>query len=87
VGEREDKGGVKVYKTYEVEKKGENYAVFYFTGKRFFFSVFMKSLLWIFFKKRPTIHYSESMQICRGRSDMARSVHSVYSGAKGGVPE
>ncbi len=27
------------------------------------------------------------MQVCTGQSDMARSVHSVCSGAKGGVPE
>jgi hypothetical protein len=76
VGEREDKGGVKVYKTYEVGKKGENYAVFYFTGKRFFFSVFMKSLLWIFFKKRPTIHYSSHVLPSNPRDILLTSFYS-----------
>jgi hypothetical protein len=33
--------------------KGGNYAVFYFT--EFFFFIFMKSLLWIFFKNGPLI--------------------------------
>ena len=37
VGEGEGKGGALVYEAYEVTKKGENYAVFYFAGKRFFF--------------------------------------------------
>jgi hypothetical protein len=36
------------------KKKGKNYAVFYFTGKEFFFyEVIVKQKI----KKRPAIHY------------------------------
>jgi hypothetical protein len=34
VGDKEDKGGVKVYEAYQVKQKEKNYVVFYFAGKR-----------------------------------------------------
>ena len=32
--------GAWVYEAYEVKKNGQNYAVFYFAGKRFFFKIY-----------------------------------------------
>ena len=40
MGEREDRQGVKGYEAYEVKnKRRENYAAFYFAGKRIFFNI------------------------------------------------
>jgi hypothetical protein len=36
-GGRGQEGGVRVYESYEVKNKRQNYAVFYFAGKRIFF--------------------------------------------------
>jgi len=50
-----------VYEAYEVKKRGENYAVFYFAGKRIFFFYIYEVFTWENLKKRTTFHYSQEV--------------------------
>ncbi len=46
-----------VYEAYEVKKKGKNYAVFYFAGKRKYLFYIYDVITSPEKEKRPTIHY------------------------------